>query len=74
METQSETELKAEVAGLRGSYARLLAICGPRAISKETTQEYEKRIRALLARITLNTMSAGGGRQTTTTTTEETEK
>lgn len=77
MTEQETTSLKEEIAALRKSYARLQAICGPRGISKETTQDYEKRIKTLLEKlilgppITLNPMSASRGRQTTATTMED---
>jgi len=50
---QETTNIKEEIAALRKSYARLQAICGPRGINKETTQDYEKRIKALLEKLIL---------------------
>ena len=73
---QEQAETREQIRKLRESYARLQAICGPRGISKETTQEYEKKIKTLLEKLILgppnilNPMSAGRGRQTTATTME----
>jgi multidrug resistance efflux pump len=51
METEQQAEIKERIAELRNRYARLKAICGPQAISRETIAEYTKELQTLQAQL-----------------------
>lgn len=46
-----QEQIRAKIAELRNRYARLWNLCGPKGISKATTENYAREIDALEARL-----------------------